>query len=164
MSKAFTREDDDAPEAEVSRWDRPRVPPGVRNLVTPDGLKAWQAELATLVGQEVGGCVGPETGIDVRDRIQQLRAYLRSAVPTVPPPTSDDRIRFGAEITVQNSDREETRYRIVGVDEVDLDRDWVSWLSPVAKALLQRRVGEQVRLQVPEGETLLTIVDVQYPR
>ncbi|MEN9733405.1 MAG: hypothetical protein RLZ45_1400 [Verrucomicrobiota bacterium] len=164
MSKAFTREDDDAPEAEVSRWDRPRVPPGVRNLVTPDGLKAWQEELALLVGQEEEGRVDPGKGNDLRDRIQQLRAYLRSAVPSAPPPAGDDRIRFGAEVTVRNPGSEPIRYRIVGVDEVDLDRDWVSWLSPVAKALLQRRVGDQVRLKVPGGETLLTIVGFEYRR
>lgn len=164
MSKAFTREDDDAPEAEVSRWDRPRVPPGVRNLVTPDGLKAWQDELALLTGDEEGNGADAAKAVDTKDRIQQLRAYLRSAVPTAPPSTEDDRVRFGAEVTVQNPGGEQTRYRIVGVDEVDLDRNWVSWLSPVAKALLQRQVGDQVRLKLPGGETLLTLVGFEYHR
>lgn len=162
MSKAFTKEDDDAPEAEVSRWARPRVPPGVRNLVTPDGLKSWQDELARLAALEQAGVGNPEEGFARKDRIMELRAYLRSAVPTAPPPVGDDRIRFGAEVTVRNLNGEQIRYRIVGVDEVDADRDWVSWLSPVAKTLLQKRVGDQVRLKVPGGETSLTIVGFDY--
>ena len=164
MSKAFTKEDDDAPEAEVSRWDRPRVPPGVRNLVTPDGLKSWQEELARLVALEEAGGVDPAKEPVTRDRIQQLRAYLRSAVPTAPPPAGDDRIRFGADVTVRNPNGEQTQYRIVGVDEVDADRNWVSWLSPVAKALLQKRIRDQVRMKVPGGETPLTILGFDYRR
>lgn len=159
MSKAFTREDDDAPEAETSRWDRPRVPPGVRNLVTPDGMHAWREELERLTGGDPGITKRPE----ILDRIRQLQSYLRSALPTPPPPPGDDRIRFGAVVTTRDSSGQEIRYRIVGVDEVDLDRDWVSWLSPVAKSLLQKRVGDPVRLKVPGGETLLTIVGFEYP-
>ncbi len=164
MSKAFTREDDDAPEAESNRWGRPRVPPGIRNLVTPDGMRSWQQELERLTGAV--GSVASETPGDPRglDRVRELQAYLRSAVPTPPPPAGDDRIRFGAVVSTRDSGGNEVRYRIVGVDEVDLDRDWVSWLSPVAKTLLQKRVGDRVRLRAPGGETLLTIVGVEYPR
>lgn len=164
MSKAFTREDDDAPEVEASRWARPRVPPGVRNLVTPDGMKSWQDELVRLVDQEDVAVENPVRGPGSQDRILQLQAYVRSACLTEPPPPGDDRIRFGAEVTVRNPGGEQTRYRIVGVDEVDLDRGCVSWLSPVAKTLLQKRVGDRVRLRVPGGETLLTIVSFEYRR
>ncbi len=163
MSKAFTKEDDDAPEVEASRWDRPRVPPGVRNLVTPDGLASWRKELEHLIGETESGAPGGSVGPTDSDRIRQLRSYLRSAVPTPPPAEGDDRIRFGALITVRDSEGQVTQYRIVGVDEVDLDRDWVSWLSPVAKTLLQKRVGDQVCLKAPGGETPLTIVGFEYP-
>lgn len=163
MSKAFTKEDNDAPEAEVSRWDRPRIPPGVRNLVTPDGLASWRRELEHLTREAESGASGVPVAPTDSDRIRQLQSYLRSAVPTPPPAPGDDRIRFGALITVQDPGGRVSQYRVVGVDEVDLDRDWVSWLSPVAKTLLQKRVGDQVCLKAPGGETLLTIVGFEYP-
>ncbi|MBM3901694.1 MAG: hypothetical protein FJ379_06335 [Verrucomicrobia bacterium] len=159
MSKAFTREDDDAPEAESTRWDRPRVPAGIRNLVTPDGMRAWQQELERLAAEP--GSFGPAVS-RVPDRVLELQAYLRSAVPTAPPPPGEDRIRFGALVTTRDPEGNEVRYRIVGVDEVDPDRGCISWLSPVAKTLLQRRVGDQVCLRVPGGETPLTIVAMEY--
>ena len=56
----------------------------------------------------------------------------------------------------------EARYRIVGVDEVDFDRGWVSWLSPIAKALLNKRIGERVRLRTPGGEKELEILTVAW--
>ena len=164
MSKAFTREDDDAPEAEVNRWGRPRVPPGVRNLVTPDGMRAWGEELERLTGETGSGDLEPVGDPAVIDRIRQLQSYLRSAVPTPPPSVGDDRIRFGAVVTVRDPAGQEIQYRIVGVDEVDPDRDWVSWLSPVAKSLLQKRVGDPVRLRLPGGELLLTVVRFEYLR
>ena len=161
MSKAFTREDDEAPEVESTRWDRPRVPPGTRNLVTPDGMRSWQQELERLTAVS-GSSKSAISGAP--DRVRELQAFLRSAVPTPPPPPEDDRVRFGARVTTRDPDGNEVRYRIVGVDEVDLDRDWVSWLSPVAKTLLQRRVGDTVRLKTPGSETPLTIVGIEYLR
>jgi transcription elongation factor GreB len=71
-------------------------------------------------------------------------------------------VRFGATVLVRRSDGEEDNYRIVGVDEIDLDRGWVSWLSPIAKALMNARVGEQVRFKFPSGEEQLEIVRVEY--
>jgi transcription elongation factor GreB len=56
----------------------------------------------------------------------------------------------------------ESTYRIVGVDETDIDRNWVSWLSPIAKALLNARVGQRVRFKFPSGEAELEIIRVAY--
>ena len=81
----------------------------------------------------------------------------------VPPPAeSEDRVRFGATVTVRDRSGGETRYRIVGMDEVDVDRDWVSWLSPVAKALLNSKPGQRVRFKVPTGEEELEIMAIAY--
>ncbi len=57
---------------------------------------------------------------------------------------------------------EESRYRIVGADEVDLERDWVSWMTPIARALLNARLGEKVRFRFPSGESELEIVAIAY--
>lgn len=85
---------------------------------------------------------------------------LRSASVVNPPATPDGRVHFGALVTVREANGSETRYRIVGVDEVDFDRGWVSWLSPIAKALLNRRVGERVKLKTPGGDRNLEVIAV----
>ena len=63
---------------------------------------------------------------------------------------------------VRERNGEAARYRIVGVDETDIDRGWVSWLSPIAKALLNARLGQRVRFRFPSGEAELEIVDIRY--
>jgi len=71
-------------------------------------------------------------------------------------------VRFGATVTVTEGDGVETRYRIVGVDETDLDRNWVSWLSPIARALLNGAVGDELLFKAPRGEKKLKVVRVEY--
>lgn len=72
----------------------------------------------------------------------------------------DQRVRFGATVTVREPDGGESSYRIVGVDETDLDRGWVSWLSPIAKALLNAEPGQRVRLKLPAGDVELEVTGV----
>jgi transcription elongation factor GreB len=98
----------------------------------------------------------------VDERIDHLQQSLSSAVVVNPPTVPDDQVRFGATVTVRDQHGEESRYRIVGVDETDIDRDWVSWLSPIAKALLNARVGQLVRIKLPGGEEQLEVVSVSY--
>jgi transcription elongation factor GreB len=71
-------------------------------------------------------------------------------------------VRFGAHVTVRESDGSETSYRIVGVDETDMDRNWVSWMSPIAKALLNRKRDERIRFKFPSGEETLEIIEINY--
>jgi len=65
-------------------------------------------------------------------------------------------------VTVRESNGSETRYRIVGVDETDLDNNWVSWMSPIAKALLNRKPGERIHFKFPSGEETLEIKEISY--
>ena len=65
-------------------------------------------------------------------------------------------------MTVRESDGSEAQYRIVGVDEIDLDRGWVSWQSPIAKALLNAKRGQRIRFKFPSGEETLEILDIRY--
>lgn len=168
MSKAFTRENDDAPEPVRIRRPASVLPPGVRNHVTPDGLQRWRTELDRLSEVERARLAATDQPED-RERlnsldqeIHRLRQLIRSAVATPPPPAGEERIRFGAWVTIREAAGAETRYRIVGVDEVDLGRGWISWLSPLSKALLHRRKGESVRLHTPGGEEVLEILAVEY--
>ena len=80
-----------------------------------------------------------------------------------PPAEADGCVRFGATVTVRERvSGEKSRYRIVGVDETDIDRNWVSWLSPIAKALLNSRVGDRVRFKFPGRDEELEILAVAY--
>jgi len=87
---------------------------------------------------------------------------LQSAVIVEPSPKPWDQVRFGATVTVRENDGTESRYRIVGADEADPDRDWVSCCSPLARALLNARLGERVRVRAPAGEQQLEIVGITY--
>lgn len=167
MSKAFTREDD-APETPAVVRRNSSLPPGTQNLMTPDGVQKLRAELAEvrtaheLLRATRGDPDKPQKLAALQQRAVALDDCLRTASVVQPPATPDGRVRFGATVTVRESDGTETRHRIVGVDEVDFDRGWVSWLSPIAKALLNKSVGQRVRLRVPGGEKDLEIVHVAY--
>lgn len=95
-------------------------------------------------------------------RIVRLQQSLESAVITPAPPPPWEQVRFGATVTVRNERGEESQYRIVGADETDVDRGWVSWLSPIAKALLNARLGQKVRFKFPDGEAQLEITRITF--
>jgi transcription elongation factor GreB len=166
MSKAFTRESDDAPEAPLVR-QATVLPPGVKNLLTPGGALQLRQELERLTAEEAA--LRDQTDDAAKRRQQamaaralQIQKTLQTAVITAPPDTTTDVVHFGATVKVRERSGEETTYRIVGVDETDLDRNWVSWLSPIANALLNKRAGERVRLKLPGGEEELEILGVSY--
>jgi transcription elongation factor GreB len=81
---------------------------------------------------------------------------------TPPAPGASDTVRFGATVTVRENGGVETSYRIVGVDETDLDRNWVSWLTPIARALMNAHVGDRVTFKAPRGAKELEIVAIDY--
>jgi transcription elongation factor GreB len=168
MSKAFTRESDDAPDLPVVRHATV-LPPGAKNLLTPGGALRLRAELERLTNAErppLAAAAG-EDG-DAKRRLQALDqrlAHLQEALHTaevIGPADQDGVVRFGATVLVREGSGEQTTYRIVGVDETDLDQNWVSWLSPIAKALLNARVGQRVRFKFPAGEEELEILSVSY--
>jgi len=169
MSKAFTRESDDLPE-------RPRLPrlpsllpPGVKNYLTPVGARRLQEELRRLVEVEWPQAAAAPAGSDPRQqlealdqRIRHLQQCLHGAEIVQPPAPPWDQVRFGAAVTVRDGRGSESRYHIVGVGETDVERDRVSWLSPIAKALLNAGLGQRVRFKFPSGEALLEIVNISY--
>jgi transcription elongation factor GreB len=167
MSKAFTREDDLPELPVVSRRASP-LPPGTQNLMTADGVQRLRAELARLQAERelllaaTGDPDRPQKLAALEQRALLVDDSLRSASVVNPPAAPDDRVRFGAVVTVREAGGGETRYRIVGVDEVDFDRGWISWLSPIAKALLNKSIGQRVRLRTPGGERELEVMRVSY--
>jgi len=156
MSKAFTRESDDGRDLPAPVRPISTLPPGVKNYITEAGAQRLRGELARLIGSE-----RPRPA-SFEQRIVQLEAALRSAVVVPVPQRPWDEVRFGATVTVRDPGGAEERYRIVGIDEVDADRDWVSWRSPIATALLKARIGQRVRFRVPAGEQELEIMAIAY--
>ncbi len=172
MSKAFTKEDD-AGDVLVPRPVSP-LPPGARNHFTAGGAQRLRAELARLTEMErpaLLGLVGEPgmRGADAKERLQhveQRMAYLQQSLQTATvaplPPPPHEVVRFGATATVRDQRGTETTYRIVGVDEADFERNEVSWRSPIARALLNARLGQKVPFKFPAGTAQLEIVRIAY--
>lgn len=167
MSKAFTRESDDSPEQPVPARQSSILPLGVKNYMTPDGVQRLRDELDRLLQVErprISAADGDaKRQLQLMDlRIEELQQSLQSAEVVPPPDGAANEVRFGATVTVRERNGEEVSYRIVGVSESDPDRGWVSWLSPIARALLNARLGERVRFKFPAGEEELEIVKIAY--
>jgi len=169
MSKAFTRESDDLPEPPPPVRAAPALPPGVKNYLTPDGAQRLHDELERLVNVErpqaaaSSDASGSKRAVQVLDqRIAHLEHSLQSAEIVPPPAPPWEQVRFGATVTVRDQRGGEERYRIVGVDETDIDRNRVSWRSPLARALLHARAGQRVKVRLPAGEEELEVAGITY--
>jgi transcription elongation factor GreB len=171
MSKAFTRESDD--ERDEPTGSRGAVlPPGVKNYLTPHGATVFRLSLEELqrAQRSVAKAATAEDAEANRkmrvisQRMRELSDKLRGAEIVPPPAPPWEQVRFGAFVRVRDESGAETNYRIVGLHEMDIDQDWVSYVSPIARALLNRRVGEQVKIKVPAGERTLEILGIVYPK
>ena len=169
MSKAFTRESDDLPERPTAPRIASALPAGAKNYLTQDGAQRFREELDRLTQTERPRLTAAPDDDDARrqlqaadQRLHQLQQILHTAVVVPPSAGVPDRVRFGVTVTVREASGETSRYRIVGVDETDLDRGWVSWLSPIAKALLNARLGERIRCKFPSGEAELEVIHLAH--
>ena len=153
MSKAFTRESDAMVEPPRSKPVY-SLPDGVKNYMTSQGLRGLHEKLSRLLVEPVS-----ETS---RREIYELRQCLQSAeVPEVPP-LPWNQVFFGAIVTVLTADQEQITYRLVGLNEADPEHDRLSWRSPLARALLKAKMGDDVRFQTPDGEQHLTVIGIYY--
>lgn len=159
MNKAFVKEsgNDDAV------VPLPEMPEGVRNYITPDGYRRLQQECQRLHDER-----DAESGASQAEREQRMH-YLQSrldAAEVVDPGIHEDggRIFFGAQVRYEDAAGQAHEVHIVGLDEIDPAHGRISWLSPVAQALLGGEEGDSVTLEGPAGEEELTVLRVQYPR
>ena len=164
MSKAFTRESDDSG-ADETPMVRRALPAGTRNYITPEGAERLRQRMNALLERKQslraaageGGTTAEADERKLAAAIYSLEQVLGSVVvPGIP----EDRgkVAFGATVVIRRGDGEEERYRIVGVDEAEPENGAISWISPLARALLTRRAGEKVRFREEE----LTILSVGY--
>lgn len=161
--------------------DAPAEP---RNLVTPAGLDALKSELKTLWYEERPKVVeavsraaangdrsengdyiyGKKRLREIDRRVRFLRKRLDSAEVVDPAQqTHRDRVFFGATILYANDRDEEVQVSIVGRDEADLTKGTISWLSPVARALMKAQVGDVVPVRTPAGLDHLEVLTITYP-
>jgi transcription elongation factor GreB len=126
----------------------------VKNYITPAGAQKLRDRRARL--QASAGEKSPSR----EARVRQLQEIVASLV-IAEAPVEKETIRFGATVSVQRG-KELESYRLVGLDETNLDRNEVSWLSPLAKVLLGKRAGDRVRFRAPGGWEELVILSVSY--
>ena len=180
MNKAFTRETD---EEEDDLPETSGLPPGTRNYITPSGYERIREELDFLLRTERPKVVEvvhwaasngdrSENGdyiygkrrlreIDRRIRFLTRRMDLAEVVDPARQ-TNPDQVFFGATVTIADEDGAELTYQIVGVDETDFARGRISWISPLARALIKAKEGDAVRFQSPSGWREVEIVRIGY--
>lgn len=184
MNKAFTRESDTAPEEDDGAATPPPLPPGTKNYLTPAGYARLRAELMSLLDDERPKIVeivswaakngdrsengdylyGKKRLREIDRRIRFLTQRLDIAEVVDPAlHFGRDQIFFGATVTYVNRRDEERTVTIKGIDEVDSLNGEVSWIAPVARALLKARVGDEVQLVTPGGLEQIEVIAVTYP-
>ena len=182
MSKAFTREND-ASDDEDELEPAQQLPQGLKNYITPVGYQRlkdefdhlWKAERPVLVQtitwaasngdrSENGDYIyGKKRLREIDRRIRFLSKRLDNAEVVDPAQREDcDQVFFGATVTVCGQDGEARTYSIVGVDEADAGRGRISWVAPLARALLKAREGDVVTLQTPGGKEEIEVTEIRY--
>src|SRR5213593_4587861 len=141
MSRAFVKEDVDLPERSGRKRSASGLPPGATNYITARGAKRLRDELQKL--REANA---------VSERVTELEQILASVQVVDPPDAPSNSVTFGATVTVKDKEGATETFTIVGVDELDLEPDAVSWISPLGKALLASQLGDRITLE--DGRTV----------
>jgi transcription elongation factor GreB len=184
MSKAFTRETDEAPDDDeiAERDPTAQLPAGAKNYITPAGYRRLRAELAQLWEVERPRLVetiawaasngdrsenadylyGKRRLREVDRRIRFLSKRLERAEIVDNAGQDHERVYFGATVTYVDRAGAERTVSIVGMDEVDPARGRVSWVAPVARALLKARAGDLVAVRTPAGLEQIEVVEIRY--
>jgi transcription elongation factor GreB len=183
MNKAFTRESD-ANDDDIASAPAPVPVASGKNYITPAGYERLRAELLELMDSERPKMVetvhwaasngdrsengdyhyGKKRLREIDRRIRFLTQRLEIAEITDPSVhLGSDQIFFGARVTYVDRQGEERQVTILGIDEADSSSGQISWISPVARALLKARVGDEVKLATPNGPQILEVVAVEYP-
>ena len=182
MNKAFVKEADD--DADDDAPGLPPLPAGVRNYLTPAGYRRLREELMHLLDAERPKVVETvswaakngdrsENGdyLYGKKRLREIDRRIRFLtkrldIAEVADPSAhhgSDQVFFGATVTYANAAGEQRTITIKGIDEADSLAGEVSWISPIARALLKEREGDEVSLLTPAGVERIEVVAVHYP-
>jgi transcription elongation factor GreB len=181
MSKAFTKEGEGGEPDDIEEADT--LPANTKNYMTPSGHAALQAELRKLLREErpkiveivswaAGNGDRSENGDylygkkrlrEIDRRVRYLTKRLETAVVVDPKQQQGvKQVFFGATVTYAKEDNSQHTVTLVGVDEADVAEGKISWVSPVAQALLKAKVGDAVKLRTPAGVEELEVVALTY--
>jgi transcription elongation factor GreB len=181
MNTAFTKEPD--PDNEDQDAGVPPIPAGLKNYITPAGFKRLKDEALHLLDKERPELVkvihwaasngdrsenadyiyGKRRLREIDRRIRFLTKRLDAAVVVDPAAREEtDQVFFGATVTLMHEDGGEKVYSIVGIDEADVSRGRISWISPLAKALIKAREGDTVIVKTPGGNESMEVVGIEY--
>lgn len=182
MSKAFTKEDDGSDDRDDGPEPSDLTPQGVKNYITPAGAEKLRTELKDFLytkrpeivnvvawaasngdrSENADYIYGKRRLREIDRRIRFLTKRLESAEIVDPTQQKSDKVVFGATVKIADEEGNERTYRIVGIDETDGKRGKISWISPMAKALLQHKVGDTVTVRTPKGEEDLEILEISF--
>jgi transcription elongation factor GreB len=181
MSKAFTRESDGEEQDEIE--PSATLPAGVKNYMTPDGFHRLRAEfdnllqverpkIVELVSWAAGNGDRSENGDyiygkrrlgEIDRRVRYLSKRLEIAEVVDPAKQRHlEQVFFGATVSYADANGEEKTITLVGIDEADIEKNRVSWISPIAKALMKSRPGDAVTVRTPGGSEQIKVIDVRY--
>ena len=181
MSKAFTKETDDDGEDEIE--PQAALPAGAKNYMTPKGFQRLKSELQNLLQVErpkivemvawaAGNGDRSENGdyIYGKKRMGEIDRRLRylskrlEAAEVVDPAKQKHlkQVFFGATITYADSKGQEKTITVVGIDEADIEKNLVSWISPIARALMKAREGDTVEVRTPGGSETIEVLRISY--
>jgi transcription elongation factor GreB len=180
MSKAFTKESDtDAEEPE----EQDALTPQVKNYMTPAGFSALQDELRHLMRVERPRVVetvawaasngdrsengdyiyGKKRLREIDRRVRYLTKRLETAEVVDPARQQElKQVFFGATVTYAHSNGQKRTVSLVGIDEADITKNKISWISPVAKALLKAKIGDEVEIRSPSGAESIEVISITY--
>ena len=185
MSKAFiteNSENDDAEELDLPESEP--LPASTKNYVTPHGFAQMQEELRVLMRVErpkiveivswaAGNGDRSENGDyiygkkrlrEIDKRVRYLTKRLQSAEIVDPKRQQGlEQVFFGATVTYEETDGTEHQVKLVGIDEADIEQGKISWISPLAKALMKKREGDTCVVHTPAGSRKIEIVEIEYP-
>lgn len=155
-----------------------------KNYITPEGFEKLRAEYLELLNVERPKTVtvvswaasngdrsenadyqyGKRRLREIDKRLFFLKNRMQDAEVIDPSQLKSDKVVFGAKVTLENEDGEEVTYQIVGADEIDIKLKRISWESPLAKAILGKKIDDEVKVTKPSGDEMMTIVDIKYEK
>ena len=166
MSRGFVKEDDQEDVPMVP--PRAHLPPGVPNYVTRAGMDELLAEQQALMDEKANLDISSENERriavnHITAKLQLLNNRIAEARIIDPEEQPKDEIRFGATVTLKTEGTHDMEtFQIVGVDEADISRGKISFLSPLARVLTNKKVGDKVVLKRPKGDRVFEIMDIAY--
>ena len=165
MSRAFVKDDnEDRPSEELPERPVSDEP----NYVTPEGLRLLRERVEQLAREHARlreaaeAFEKPQLAVNERD-LRYFQSRLESAIEVDVASEPKDEVHFGATVKTEDEDGNTNSFTIVGEDEADVKNNKISWVSPLAKALLGSSVGDTVTWNRPAGSTTLEVLDISYP-